>query len=88
MLSRSFRIFATKEDLIRIFLDFQHNIKIHYFKCGRIYDLIETADITNGAFLGISTKGNHTNDRWLVCHNDVVPLKRKNNMCQDNSIFS
>lgn len=82
MLSRSFRIFATKEDLIRIFLDFQHNIKIHYFKCGRIYDLIETANITNGAFLGISTKGNHTN-----CHKDVIPLKRKNNMCQDNSIF-
>ena len=50
MLSRSFRIFATKEDLIRIFLDFQHNIKIHYFKCGRIYDLIETTNITNGAF--------------------------------------
>ena len=72
MLSRSFRIFA---------------IKIHYFKCGRIYDLIETANITNGAFLGISTKGNHTNNRWLVCHKDVIPLKRKNNMCQDNSIF-
>ena len=87
MLSRSFRIFATKEDLIRIFLDFQHNIKIHYFKCGRIYDLIETANITNGAFLCISTKGNHTNNRWLVCHKDVIPLKRKNNMCQDNSIF-
>lgn len=87
MLSRSFRIFATKEDLIGIFLDFQHNIKIHYFKCGRIYDLIKAADITKDTLFGINTNGNHPNNRWLVCHSDMIPLKRINNMCLDNNIF-
>lgn len=41
MATKSFRIFATKEDLFSIFFDFQQNVKIHYFKCGRMYDLVE-----------------------------------------------
>ena len=87
MTSRSFRIFATKDDLLSIFLDFQHNTKIHYFKCGRMYNLIETSDITKDTLFGINTKGNHTNNQWLICHNDTIPLKRKNNMCLDKFIF-
>ncbi|MGN8642751.1 hypothetical protein ACTNC9_02865 [Catenibacterium mitsuokai] len=46
MTARSFRMFATKEDLISIFNDFQHNNEIQYFKCGRMDDLIEISDIT------------------------------------------
>lgn len=46
MITRSFRIFATKEDLISIFNDFQHNNEIQYFKCGRMDDLIQISDIT------------------------------------------
>ena len=41
MTARSFRVFATKEDLISIFNDFQQNNEIQYFKCGRMDDLIK-----------------------------------------------
>lgn len=66
MTSRSFRIFATKDDLLSIFLDFQHNTKIHYFKCGRMYNLIETSDITKDTLFGINIKGNHTNNQYSM----------------------
>ena len=42
MATKSFRIFATKEDLFSIFFDFQQNVKIHYFKCGRMYDFLDS----------------------------------------------
>ena len=71
MTTRSFRIFATKEDLFSIFLDFQQNVKTHYFKCGRMYDLIETSDITKDTLLGINQKGNLLNSQWLVCYNSL-----------------
>ena len=87
MATKSFRIFATKEDLFSIFFDFQQNVKIHYFKCGRMYDLVEISDITKDTLFGINIKGNHTNNQWLICHNDTIPLKRKNNMCLDKFIF-
>ena len=35
----------------------------------------------------LSQKQNHTNNQWLICHNDTIPLKRKNNMCLDKFIF-
>lgn len=87
MATKSFRIFATKEDLFSIFFDFQQNVKIHYFKCGRMYDLVEISDITKDTLFGINQKGNLLNSQWLVCYNDTMPLKRKNNMCLDNNIF-
>lgn len=87
MATKSFRIFATKEDLFSIFFDFQQNVKIHYFKCGRMYDLVEISDITKDTLFGINQKGNLLNSQWLVCYNDTIPLKRKNNMCLDNNIF-
>lgn len=87
MATKSFRIFATKEDLFSIFFDFQQNVKIHYFKCGRMYDLVEISDITKDTLFGINQKGNLLNSQWLVCCNDTMPLKRKNNMCLDNNIF-
>lgn len=63
MATKSFRIFATKEDLFSIFSDFQQNVKIHYFKCGRMYDLIETSDITKDSLFGINQKGNLLNSQ-------------------------
>ena len=51
MASRSFRIFATKEDLSVIFSEFQKSIKVHYFKCGRSNKLTEVLDITKEEFL-------------------------------------
>lgn len=54
MATKSFRIFATKEDLFSIFFDFQQNVKIHYFKCGRMYDLVEISDITKDTDRSIS----------------------------------
>ena len=87
MATKSFRIFATKEDLFSIFFDFQQNVKIHYFKCGRMYDLVEISDITKDTLFGINQKGNLLNSQWLECYNDTMPLKRKNNKCLDSYIF-
>ena len=70
MATKSFRIFATKEDLFSIFFDFQQNVKIHYFKCGRMYDLVEISDITKDTLFGINQKGNLLNSQWLVCYED------------------
>ena len=53
MASRSFRIFATKEDLLAIFLEFQSNMKVHYFECGRSNKLTEAQDITKEEFFGV-----------------------------------
>lgn len=65
MATKSFRIFATKEDLFSIFFDFQQNVKIHYFKCGRMYDLVEISDITKDTLFGINQKGNLLNSQYL-----------------------
>ena len=64
MATKSFRIFATKEDLFSIFFDFQQNVKIHYFKCGRMYDLVEISDITKDTLFGINQKGNLLNSQY------------------------
>ena len=56
MATKSFRIFATKEDLFSIFFDFQQNVKIHYFKCGRMYDLVEISDITKDKLTAFLSK--------------------------------
>lgn len=56
MATKSFRIFATKEDLFSIFFDFQQNVKIHYFKCGRMYDLVEISDITKDTLLVLTKR--------------------------------
>ena len=61
MITKSFRIFATKEDLISIFNDFQQNNEIQYFKCGRNDDLIKTSNITKERHFGLNIKGNHIN---------------------------
>lgn len=87
MVSRSFRIFATKEDLSAIFSEFQRNMKVHYFKCGRSNELTETWDITKEKLLGVNVHGKHLGDQWLVCPEHVIPQKRKNDMIQDESIF-
>ena len=85
--SRSFRIFATKEDLSVIFSEFQKSIKVHYFKCGRSNELTETRDITKEKLLGVNVHGKHLGDQWLVCPEHVIPQKRKNDMIQNGSIF-
>lgn len=87
MITRSFRMFATKEDLISILYDFQQNNNIHYFKCGRMDDLVEISDITKEPHFGINIRGNHINNQWLVCLNDTSPIKRKNKFCVDNIFF-
>ncbi len=87
MASRSFRIFATKEDLSAIFSEFQKNIKVHYFKCGRSNELTEMQDITKEKLLGVNVHGKHLGNQWLVCPEHVIPKKRKNDMIQDESIF-
>ena len=87
MATRSFRIFATREDLSAIFADFQKNSKVHYFKCGRMNELRETDDITNMPLLGIDKNGSHVNAQWLICCENVIPLKRKNNMVAEKDIF-
>lgn len=65
MATKSFRIFATKEDLFSIFFDFQQNVKIHYFKCGRMYDLVEISDITKDTLFGINQRAYHYNNKSL-----------------------
>lgn len=87
MVTRSFRIFAMREDLSAVFSDFQKNIKIHYFKCGRMNELRETDDITNIPLFGIDKNGSHVNNQWLICRKNVIPLKRKNNMVAEKDIF-
>ena len=87
MTTRSFRMFATKEDLISIFNDFQQNKEIQYFKCGRMDDLIEISDITKEPHFGINLRGNHINNQWLVCLSGTTPIKRKNKFCLDNIFF-
>lgn len=52
MTARSFRVFATKEDLVSIFNDFQQNNEIQYFKCGRMDNLGEISDITKEPHFG------------------------------------
>lgn len=71
MATKSFRIFATKEDLFSIFFDFQQNVKIHYFKCGRMYDLVEISDITKDTLFGINQKGNLLNSQWAEIFNGI-----------------
>ena len=87
MTARSFSVFATKEDLISIFNDFQQNNEIQYFKCGRMDDSIEISDITKEPHFGINIRGNHINNQWLVCLIDTSPIKRKNKFCVDNIFF-
>ena len=87
MASRSFKIFATKEDLSVIFSEFQKSIKVHYFKCGRTNELTEMQDITKENLLGVNVHGKHLGDQWLVCPEHVIPQKRKNDLIQDESIF-
>ena len=87
MTTRSFRIFATKEDLISIFNDFQQNNEIQYFKCGRNDNLIKTSNITKETHFGLNIKGNHINNQWLVCLSNTTPLKRKNKFYLDNIFF-
>lgn len=87
MTTRSFRVFATKEDLISIFNDFQQNNEIQYFKCGRMDDLIEISNITKEPHFGINLRGNHINNQWLVCLSGTIPIKRKNKFCLDNTFF-
>lgn len=87
MTARSFRVFATKEDLISIFNDFQQNNEIQYFKCGRMDNLVEISDITKEPHFGINTRGNHINNQWLVCLSGTTPIKRKNKFCLDNIFF-
>ena len=87
MTTRSFRIFATKEDLISIFNDFQHNNEIQYFKCGRMDDLIQISDITTEPHFGINIRGNHINNQWLVCLSNTTLIKRMNKFCTDNIFF-
>lgn len=87
MTARSFRVFATKEDLISIFNDFQQNNEIQYFKCGRMDNLVEISDITKETHFGINTRGNHINNQWLVCLSGTTPIKRKNKFCLDNIFF-
>lgn len=88
MTARSFRVFATKEDLISIFNDFQQNNEIQYFKCGCNDDLIKTSNITKETHFGLNIKGNHINNQWLVCLSNTTPLKRKNKFCLDNIFFT
>ena len=73
MATKSFRIFATKEDLFSIFFDFQQNVKIHYFKCGRMYDLVEISDITKDTLFGINQKGNLLNSQWIIAQEENNP---------------
>ena len=87
MTTRSFRMFATEEDLISIFIDLQKNYEIHYFKCGRMDDLIQISDITKEPHFGINIRGNHINNQWLVCLNNTTPIKRKNKFCSDDIFF-
>lgn len=87
MASRSFRIFATKEDLLAIFLEFQSNMKVHYFECGQSNKLTEAQDITKEEFFRINIHGKHLGNQWLVCPEHVIPQKRKNDMLQDENIF-
>ena len=77
MASRSFRIFATKEDLSAIFSEFQSNMKVHYFECGRSNKLTEAQDITKEEFFGVNIHGKHLGNQWLVCLEHVIPQKRK-----------
>lgn len=87
MATRSFRIFATKEDLITIFSAFQHNIDIHYYKCGRSSKLNEVKDITTTAMFGINTSGSHINNQWLICPADIIPQKRLNEQVLEKGVF-
>lgn len=87
MATRSFRIFATKEDLSAIFSDFQKSLKVQYFACGRMNELREICDITNTPLFGINKNGNHVNNQWLICCENVMPLKRKNNRIVEKDIF-
>lgn len=87
MTTRSFRMFATKEDLISILNDFQQNNEIQYFKCNRMDDQIEISDITKESHFDINIKGNHINNQWLVCLSSATPIKRKNKFCLDNIFF-
>lgn len=87
MTARSFRVFATKEDLVSIFNDFQQNNEIQYFKCGHMDNLVEISDITKEPHFGINIRGNHIHNQWLVCLSNTTPLKRKNKFCLDNIFF-
>ena len=75
MATKSFRIFATKEDLFSIFFDFQQNVKIHYFKCGRMYDLVEISDITKDTLFGINQKGNLLNSQYMCEQRGIRLIK-------------
>ena len=47
--------------------------------------LRETYDITNIPLFAINKNGNYVNNHWLICRENVMPLKRKNNMIAENA---
>lgn len=87
MAEKSFRFFATKEDLEAIFLDFQQSTDVRYYKYGRSSELREVSDITKTASFGMNTSGSHINNQWLICPANIIPQKRINEAILDKRIF-
>lgn len=87
MVTRSFRVFATKKDLETIFFTFQQSTDVRYYKCGQLSELFAVSDVTKTALFGINTSGSHINNQWLICPSNITPQKRKNEAVPDKHIF-
>ena len=69
MVKRSFRAFATKEDLYSVFVQFQKIAKVYYVPIYSDIGSIQINDITKIETLGINRFGSHIgNNQFLVFH--------------------
>ncbi len=69
MVKRSFRAFATKEDLYSVFAQFQKTIKVYYTPAYSDIGAIQFDDITQIETFGINRFGSHIgNNQFLVFH--------------------
>lgn len=69
--SRSFRLFGTKKDLENIFIEFQKNNSIKYYKCGK-NDGNKIQDITEIDKFGLSISGSHLGNQYLVVNSNKI----------------
>ncbi|WP_353097425.1 hypothetical protein [Tissierella praeacuta] len=69
MIQRSFRVFATKEDLYFAFSQFQNTISVYYAPTYSDVGTIQIDDITKVKSFGVNHNGSHIgNNQFLVFH--------------------
>lgn len=69
MATRSFRAYATKEDLYSVFTQLQENLKVYYTPAYSDTGAIQIDDITKIETFGTNRLGNHIgNNQFLVFH--------------------